>query len=177
MKAAVVPAERITRLNGRPERSGADFVLYWIQMYHRAGQNWALTAAIQAANRLGVPLVAYHGLGYTYPHANDRIHRFILEGVAELAERFVARGIRYHFYLRRRATDPNDVVYRLAGRASLIVTDDFPAFIIPEQTRRVAGRVDVAMWAVDSNGIIPLDAIPGESLYGYYNLESGELFQ
>ena len=169
MKGATVPPERIVQVNDRPERSGADFVLYWIQMYHRAEQNWALTAAIEAANRLGVPLIAYHGLGYNYPHASDRIHRFILEGVAELGDRFSKRGILYHFYLRQRDSDPNDVFYGLARRASLIVTDDFPAFIMPEQTTRVAGRIDVAMWAVDSNGIVPLAAVPGEQ-YGAYTL-------
>jgi deoxyribodipyrimidine photo-lyase len=164
-----VAPERIRRLNDCSERSGAEFVLYWIQMYHRAEQNWALTAAIEAANRLGVPLVVYHGLGCTYPHANDRIHRFILEGVAELKERFARRGILYRFYLRRRASDPNDVLYCLARRAALIVTDDFPAFFIPEQTARVAGKLDVALWAVDGNGIVPLAAIPGEQ-YGAYTL-------
>jgi deoxyribodipyrimidine photo-lyase len=138
-------------------------------MYHRAEQNWALTAAIEAANRLGLPLAVYHGLGCTYPHANDRLHRFILEGAAELSQRFARRGIGYHFYLRRRPTDPNDLVYRLAQRAALVVTDDFPAFFIPDQTARVAGRLDVAMLAVDSNGIVPLAAIPGEQ-YGAYTL-------
>jgi deoxyribodipyrimidine photo-lyase len=167
----VVPAARVARLNDQPERSGGDFVLYWIQAYHRAEQNWALTAAIEAANRLDRPLLAYHGLGFTYPHANDRIHRFILEGVAELREGFEKRGIGYHFYLRRRPEDPNDVLYRLARRAALVVTDDFPAFFLPEQTRRVAGRLDVALWAVDGNGIVPLGAIPGEQ-YGAYTIRA-----
>ncbi|HXZ44665.1 MAG TPA: deoxyribodipyrimidine photo-lyase [archaeon] len=163
------PPARITLLNDRSERSGADFVLYWIQMYHRAEQNWALTTAIEAANRLALPLVAYHGLGYTYPHASDRIHRFILEGVSELVQRLASRGIRYHFYLRQCAEDPNDVLYRLARRAALIITDDFPAFIIPEQTRRAAMKVEVPMLVVDSNGIVPLAEIPGEQ-YGAYTL-------
>jgi deoxyribodipyrimidine photo-lyase len=164
-----VPPERIRRLNEQPARSGADFVLYWIRAYHRAEQNWALTAAIEAANRLNLPLVVYHGLGCTYPHANDRIHRFILEGVVDLAERFARRGIRYHFYLRRRTADPNGLFYRLARRAALVVTDDFPAFFLPAQTERVAGKLDAAMWSVDSNGIVPLAAIPGEQ-YGAYTL-------
>jgi deoxyribodipyrimidine photo-lyase len=138
-------------------------------MYHRAEQNWALTAAIEAANRLSVPLVVYHGLGCTYPHANDRIHRFILEGVSELKERFARRGLAYHFYLRRRTADPNDLLYRLARRAAVVVTDDFPAFFIPAQTARVAARLDVAAWAVDSNGLVPLAAIPDEQ-YGAYTL-------
>lgn len=168
-RTGLTPPERIVRLNDRPERSGADFVLYWIQMYHRAEQNWALTAAIEAANRLRLPLVVYHGLGYTYPHANDRIHRFILEGVAELPDRFARRGIQYHFYLRQCPEDPNDSLYRLSRRAALLITDDFPAFIIPEQSRRVSGRAEVAMWSVDSNGIAPLAAIPREQ-YGAYTL-------
>lgn len=169
MQEASSPPERIRRLNDRSERPGADFVLYWIQMYQRAEQNFALTTAIEAANRLGLPLVVYHGLGFTYPYANDRIGRFVLEGVTELGERFAKRGILYHFYLRQRAEDPNDVLYRLLQRAALLVTDDFPAFILPEMTGRVAGRVDVAMLAVDSNGIVPLAAIPGEQ-YGAYTL-------
>ncbi len=164
-----IPPERIRALNDRPDRAGAAYVLYWIQMYHRAEQNWALTVALDAANRRGLPLVIYHGLGCTYPNANARIHRFILEGVAELRDRFAHRGLLYHFYLRRRRTDPNDVLYRLAQRAALVITDDFPAFFIPQQTMRVAERLDVAMWTVDGNGIVPLAAIPGEQ-YGAYTL-------
>src|SRR5512145_2901902 len=137
-RTGLTPPERIVRLNDRPERSGADFVLYWIQMCHRAEQSWALTAAIEAANRLRLPLVVYQGLGHTYPHASDRVHRFILEGVAELPNRFARRGIQYLFYLRQRPEDPNDLFYRLARRAALVITDDFPAFIVPEQSRRVA---------------------------------------
>jgi len=79
-KRILIPPERIRRLNDRPERSRADYVLYWVQMYQRAEQNWALTAAIEEANRLALPLVVYQGLGHTYPQANDRLHRFILEG-------------------------------------------------------------------------------------------------
>jgi deoxyribodipyrimidine photo-lyase len=160
---------RITRLNAQPERPERDYVLYWIQIAHRAEQNWALTAAIEAANRLRRPLVVYQGLGCTYPHANDRITRFILEGVSELPARFARRGMRYHFYLRQTARDPNNLVYLLARRAALLVTDDFPAFIIPGQSRNVASRVDTAMWGVDANGMVPLAAIPGEQ-YGAYTL-------
>lgn len=169
MAKALVPPLRIRPLNQQPERADREFVLYWIQIAHRAEQSWALTAAIQAANRLDLPLVVYQGLGCTYPYANHRISRFILEGVAELPARFARRGIGYHFYLRRTERDPNDLVYRLARRAALVVTDDFPAFIIPGQSRNLAGGVDVAVWAVDSNGIVPLAAIPGEQ-YGAYTL-------
>jgi deoxyribodipyrimidine photo-lyase len=169
VKRIVIPPERIRRLNDRPERSGGDFVLYWIQMYHRAWQNWALTTAIEAGNRLGLPVVAYHELPHTYPHANDRIHRFALEGVMELPDRFAKRGIQYRFYLPRNENDPRDLVLVLGRRAALVVTDDYPAFVFPTETRRIADRLDVAAWAVDSNGMVPLAAIPGEQ-YGAYTL-------
>jgi deoxyribodipyrimidine photo-lyase len=163
------PAERIRRLNDRPERSGADFVLYWIQMYHRAEQNWALTAAIQAANRLGLPLVAYQALEPAPPGDNDRIYRFILEGVAELFERFAGRGIRYHFHMWRPDEAQENPLHRLALRAALVLTDDFPAFVVPDRSSRLAAWVDVSVLAVDGNGIVPQAAIPGEQ-YGAYTL-------
>ena len=164
-----IPPERIRHLNDRPERSGGKFVLYWMQMYHRAEQNWALTSAIEAGNRLGLPVVAYHELSHTVPHANDRTHRFILEGVAELPDRFAKRGIQYRFHLSRNDGDPRDLVLDLARRAALVVTDDFPAFVIPAESRRIADRLDVAIQAVESSGIVPLAAIPGEQ-YGAYTL-------
>ncbi|HSB78146.1 MAG TPA: deoxyribodipyrimidine photo-lyase [Candidatus Methylomirabilis sp.] len=169
MARVAIPTERLRRLNDRPERSAGDFVLYWIQMYHRAERNFALSAAIDAANRLGVPVVAHQELAHDLPHANDRIHRFLLEGVAELSKRFASRGVRYHFHLRQADGDPRDLVVRLARRAALVVTDDFPAFVVPMESRRIAEQVDVAVLAVDSNGIVPLAAIPGEQ-YGAYTL-------
>ena len=165
----LVSPERIRRLNDRPERSGADFVLYWIQMYHRAEQNWALTAAIEEANRLDLPLVAYQSLEPVSPSDNDRIYRFVLEGVAELPDRFARRGIRYHFYSCRRDEPQEDPLHHLAHRAALILTDDFPAFVVPERSQRLAAWVDVPVLAVDGNGIVPLAAIPGEQ-YGAYTL-------
>jgi len=114
------------------------------------------------ANDRGLPLVVYEGLKYYYPWANDRLHTFILEGVPEKTEKFARLGIRYIFYLQRNASDSKNTISRLAKHAALLVTDDFPCFIIPEHNRRIAARLRIPVFAVDSNGMIPLSAFHKE---------------
>ena len=154
--------ERTTLLNDRSENREARYVLYWMQIFKRASHNIALDFAIKAANERKLPLVVYEGLKYYYPWANDRLHTYILEGVEEKRKEFKRQGIRYVFYLQRDERDPRDTVVRLAAAAALVVTDDFPCFIIPEHNRRTAARAQVPVYAVDSNGIIPLSKFTKE---------------
>lgn len=159
--------ERVVRLNDGVVNPRARYVLYWMQMYKRSSHNHALTWAIRQANELRLPLVVYEGLKYYYPWASDRLHTFILEGVEERRREFAELGIRYVFYLQKDRSDPRQVVAALARNAALIVTDDFPCFIIPEHNRRVAERADVPVYAVDSNGIIPMSKFVKEEYAAY----------
>ncbi|MBV9928123.1 MAG: deoxyribodipyrimidine photo-lyase [Acidobacteria bacterium] len=153
---------RVTELSAGRENGRARYVLYWMQVYKRAAHNHALDFAVRAANERGLPVVVYEGLKYYYPWANDRLHTFILEGVAEKREEFARRGIRYVFYLQRHARDPRHTVARLARAAALVVTDDFPSFIVPEHNRHITEQVSVPVYAVDSNGVVPLRAFEKE---------------
>src|SRR5512138_105981 len=112
-------SNRVTKLNNSSENTRGHYVLYWMQIFKRATHNYALNFAIEAANDRGLPLVVYEGLKYYYPWANDRIHTFVLEGVAEKHAEFARRGIRYLFYLQRNARDPKNIVARLARNATL----------------------------------------------------------
>lgn len=141
-----------------------DYVLYWLQTTMRSRNNPALNHAAQAANELGLPLVVYQGLRPDYPWASDRFHTFILESAADMAADFARRGIPYGLYLdpRREARDeprPPSPLETLARSAALVVTDYFPTFIVPRQTRRLRERVDVPVIAVDSCTIIPMSYI------------------
>jgi len=129
--------------------------------------NHALIYAIRQANKLKLPLVVYEGLKYYYPWASDRLHTFILEGVEEKRTAFEALGIRYIFYLQKDETSPKQIVAKLAQDASLIVTDDYPCFIIPEHNRRIADRADIPVHAVDSNGVIPMSKFDKEEYAAY----------
>jgi deoxyribodipyrimidine photo-lyase len=106
----------------------------------------------------------YHGLRHDYPWASDRLHTFLLETVAELSREFHELGIQYAFYLersgddaaaRRAAGKPSPLV-ELAGRASLVVTDYFPTFIAPRQTRALRRKIATPVVAVDSATVVPV---------------------
>jgi deoxyribodipyrimidine photo-lyase len=159
-------SSRVTQLNrAQPDKKGR-YVLYWMQMFKRASHNYALNFAIQMANELRLPLVVYEGLKFYYPWANDRLHTFILEGVAEKYAELSERGIRYIFYLQRNSSDPKHTIRRLAREAAALVTDDYPCFIIPEHNERIA-QFSLPVYAVDANGMVPLAALPKEEYAAY----------
>lgn len=159
--------ERVVALYDKPVNTKARFVLYWMQMYKRVEYNHALIWAIRKANELKLPLVVYEGLKYYYPWASDRLHTFILEGVEEKRLAFEKLGIRYLFYLQEDKASPKQTVARLARDAALIVTDDYPCFIIPEHNRRIAEKAAIAVHAVDSNGVIPMSKFDKEEYAAY----------
>jgi deoxyribodipyrimidine photo-lyase len=159
--------ERVVSLNNDLENNKASYVLYWMQMYKRISFNHALTYAIRKSNELSLPLVVYEGLKYYYPWANDRLHTFILGGVEEKRKEFERIGIRYIFYLQKNSNSPRNTIRDLSRNAACIVTDDYPCFIIPEHNRRTAQRAEIPVYAVDSNGIIPMSKFTNEEYAAY----------
>ena len=159
--------ERVVQLNEAKTNPDGRYVLYWMQMFKRVDNNHALSFAIRKANELRLPLVVYEGLKYYYPWASDRIHTFILEGVEEKREAFARLGVRYIFYLQKDEHSPKQTVAKIAKDAALIVTDDFPCFIIPGHNKTIAARATVPVFAVDSNGVIPISKFEKEEYAAY----------
>lgn len=160
-------SERVQLLNDKTANNDGQYVLYWMQMFKRTTHNHALNFAIQQANERKLPLVVYEGLKYYYPWASDRIHSFILEGVEEKQKAFEKLGIRYIFYLQKNESSPKQTVAKLARNAALIVTDDFPCFIIPDHNQAIVDKAEIPVYAVDSNGIIPLSRFEKEEYAAY----------
>lgn len=159
--------ERVRLLNCASENPRGRYVLYWMQIFKRTEFNHALNFAIQEANRRRLPLVVYEGLKYYYPWASDRLHTFILEGVEEKREAFAKRGIKYIFYLQRNENSPKKTVAKLAKEATILVTDDYPCFIVPQHNAAVARKLDIPVYVVDSNGIIPMSLFDKEEYAAY----------
>jgi deoxyribodipyrimidine photo-lyase len=148
--------DRVRFLNDAAFRPSAQYVLYWAQMNHRTSANHALAFAAELANQNGLPLLVYEGLTCSYPYASDRLHTFLLEGVPDTAHLLQKLGIGYLFHLRRRSSDPDDMLYRLAANAAAVVTDDYPAFIARTNNARVPARLDIPYYAVDSSCVVPM---------------------
>jgi len=160
---------RIHRLNEQPRRAGGRYVLYWAQMNRRVDSNHAVEYAIGEANRMGLPVLLYEAVTCAYPYASDRFHTFLLEGVEETARRAARRGLGYQFYLRKTRADANDVLYRLAKDAALVVSDDYPTFVAAAHNASVPAKLGVAYVVVDASCVVPMRLIETKQ-YGAYTL-------
>ena len=152
---------RVQRVAGE-ENTRGEFVLYWAQSSRRLRNNLGLEHAIRMANERKLPLLVYESIRPDYPFANDRIHSFVLEGVAANARDAAARGIGYHFFLPRTADESRGVVSGIAARARLVVTDEYPTFVVRDHVRAFAQRSPVALHVVDGNGLLPMRAFTKE---------------
>src|SRR5690349_21418515 len=130
--AARLPSDPRRRVlsPGKPGHRGAA-VIYWVQAFRRARSNAALSTAIAEANARKLPLLVYEALRVDYPYASARTHAFVLEGARVEASRYRARGASYVFFLPRSPDEARCVVEQLSRQADLIVTDDYPTFVIP----------------------------------------------
>jgi deoxyribodipyrimidine photo-lyase len=154
------PVERVRALNQAAERPRRDYVLYWMVAARRTRFNAGLDVAVDAARRLGRPLLVLEGLRAGYPWASDRLHHFVLQGMADNARAFASRGITYFPYVEPEAGAGQGLIVALAAKACLIVTDDFPTFFVPKMQAAAARAVDVRMVTVDGNGLLPMRAAP-----------------
>lgn len=144
------------------EKKGGEFVLYWAQSARRLESNAALNFAISEANRRKLPVVVYESLRPDYPAANDRIHSFALQGVADNIRSAKTRGLRYAFFLPRRREEARGMLRGLAARSALTVTDEFPTFILRDQTERFARGANFPLAIYDGNGLLPMRAFEKE---------------
>ena len=150
---------RLRRLNGAKTNAGGDYVLYWMQIYRRLTRNHALDYALRCAEELGKPLVVYEGLRLDYPWASRRLHTFVLEGMRDNAASAKTLGLNYWPFVETPGQRGRGLVHGLAERAALVVTDDFPCFVIPGQSEALAKRADVPVFAVDGNSVVPMSLL------------------
>jgi deoxyribodipyrimidine photo-lyase len=153
-----IPELRVARCNDKPLRPERDFVLYWMIAFRRIHWNFALDQAIEHARELRKPLVILEALRCDYPWASDRLHRFVLEGMAEKLRKLDGSAVQYYPYVERRVDEGKGLLVALADRACVVITDDFPCFFIPHMIQSAAKQLPVRLEKIDSNGLLPLRA-------------------
>ncbi|APR85270.1 Deoxyribodipyrimidine photolyase, type II [Minicystis rosea] len=151
-----VPASRIRACNDRPVDPAGSFVLYWMIAARRTHHSFGLQRAVERAVALGKPLVVLEALRVGYRWASDRIHRFILDGMADNAHRFSGTEVGYYPYVERSADEGKGLFEALAARAAVVVTDDFPAFFLPRMVAAAAAQSPVLVEKIDGNGLYPM---------------------
>ncbi len=159
-EATSTPAGRLRPLNDAPVRADGEFVLYWMVAQRRLHANFALQYAVEQATAAGRPLIILEALRIGYPWASDRLHRFVLDGMADHATALRGGPVRYYPYLEPTEGAGAGLLEALAARACEVVTDDYPAFFVPRMSAAAAGRSPVRVTAVDGNGLRPMRAEP-----------------
>ncbi len=145
-------------MNDAPLDRDGHYVLYWMIANRRAHSNFALQRAAEWAASLGKPLVVLEALRCGYPWASDRLHRFILQGMADNQAAFANSQASYFPYVESEPGEGKGLLESLAASACLVVSDEFPCFFLPRMVAATAARVPVHFEIVDSNGILPMRA-------------------
>ena len=152
-----IRALRVTAVNAAPVRDGA-YVLYWMIAARRTTWSFALDHALARAKELDRPLLVLEPLRAGYPWASDRLHAFVMQGMADNARAFAAAGITYHPYVERAPGKDAGLLAALAKRACLVVTDEQPGFFLPRMVAAAAAKLGVRVEQVDATGLLPLRA-------------------
>lgn len=149
---------RIRLCNEKPIDLEKPYVLYWMQAYRRFDANHAFSHAVTLAKENQKELVVYEGLRMDYPWNSKRIHQFILEGMMENQTRADEIGITYWPYVETLTNPAKGLLKEISENAAVVVTDDFPCFIIPEQTAKLAKKVNCQVLAIDGNSLLPFSS-------------------
>lgn len=144
-----------------------EFVLYWCQVVHRVPYNHALHAAIALGNQLDRPVVCYQALRPDHPHASDRIHAFVLDGLEELGDAMRDRGVPHWLELPRRTGEHRPRLAELGRRAAAVVSDWHPAFVVPRHLAAAARILTCPLFAIDAACVVPARRIPAAQVGAY----------
>jgi deoxyribodipyrimidine photo-lyase len=153
-----VPQLRIQKTNDAPVNPEGDFVLYWMIAFRRVHWNYSLQRAVDWAKELKKPLIVLEALRCGYQWASDRLHRFILDGMADNARSLKKYNVLYYPFVEEVKGKGQGLIEALAEKSCVVITDDFPAFFLPRMVAAVSQRLPVILEKVDSNGLLPMRA-------------------
>lgn len=170
-RAASVPESRVRALVDLPIRRDGRYVLYWMIAARRPRANFALQRALEHALAIGRPLLVFEPLRAGYRWASDRLHRFVIDGMADNARAFARTPVTYLPYVEPQPGDGRGLLEALATDAAVVVTDDYPAFFLPRMVTAAAKRIRTRLEAVDANGLVPMRT-PGRCFVTAYSFRA-----
>ena len=153
-----VPLTRVTTLKDiNPETlTDSTYVVYWMISFKRIGFNFALQRAVEWANQLSQPLLILEPLILDYPMSSIRLHKFILEGMKEVDEMVESTNAYYYPFVEESAKESEGLLTEISKNASVVITDDYPTYFVPQMTAKASGEINARYELVDSNGIVPI---------------------
>ena len=152
-----VPVSRVTTLKDiTPEISSSSYVVYWVIAFKRTKYNFALQRAVEWANKLSQPLVILEPLILDYPMSSLRFHKFMFDGMKEMNNEISKSNAYYYPYVETAPNESEGLLQDIAKKASVVVTDDYPTYFVPQMTAKASGEISTRYELVDSNGLVPI---------------------
>jgi deoxyribodipyrimidine photo-lyase len=158
---------RIRECNRQGVNGSGDYILYWMIANRRLHYNFSLDRALEYCAELGKPLVIFEPLRVGYHWASDRMHAFVLEGMADNAKKCEEVGVCYYPHVEAEKDADKGLLAALAEKACVVVTDDYPAFFLPRMIASAAKKLEVLLEAIDSNGLLPMRATDAAAIRAF----------
>lgn len=155
---------RVKHLKKTAGECKGEYVLYWMQSAQRIHNNHALEASIQLSNQMNLPLVVAFVIMPNFPNANTRHYAFMLEGLVEIKSKLNNRGIQWVLCLG----DPFSQVQALSEKACALVMDRGYGRYIQKLRKEVLDSVDIDVYLVDTNLIVPVEVAYPKEAYAAY---------
>ncbi len=133
-------------------------MLYWMTAFRRTSWNFSLQRAVEWARDLRKPLLILEALRCGYRWASDRLHQFVIQGMADNEARLAQRNAFYYPYLEPEPGAGRGLLAQLAERACVVVSDDFPSFFLPRMIAAAKCQIPTRFELIDSNGLFPMRA-------------------
>ncbi len=144
-----------------PIPADSAYVILWVQQAIRIKNNHALTAAIQIANSLNLPLYAYYGLFPRYPGANARHFSFLLQGIIDLEAELDKAGIPLVLDL----AEPPEGVRKTLKNAAWLVCDSGYTAIQRKWRRQLLDHPPCPLAILESDIVVPAAQASGKEEY------------
>jgi deoxyribodipyrimidine photo-lyase len=161
-------SDRVFKRNQNEPNSDGEYVLYWMQINRRFHYNFALEYAVGWANKLDKPLLILEAFSCDYPWATDRSHTFMMQGMKEHLDYAEDQSLNYVSFVEQEPGQYENLLKKLASNATVLVTDEYPVFIMRERNEQYPKQMDLPYITVDSNGLIPLGLTDKDPYSAYF---------
>ncbi len=160
--------DRVTvRRDGAPKADGKA-VVYWMQRAERAFDNPALDVAVEVANELGLPVVAYFAGISNFRNGVLRGYIFLNEGLRDVEADLKQRNVSF---VLRNAPREDHLQFFADAQAAIVIGDENP-MREPERWRaEIAKKIDVPFWTVDADSLVPMKRFD-KAQYAAYTMRS-----
>ena len=163
-----INSHRVFKRNQNEPNPDGDYVLYWMQINRRFHYNFAMEYAVAWANKLGKPLLILEAFSCDYPWATDRTHTFMMQGMKEHLDYATDQDLNYVSFVEQEAGQYEKLLKNLTSNASLLVTDEYPVFIMRKRNEVYPKEMEIPYITVDSNGLIPLGLTDKDPYSAYF---------